>query len=115
MGVRDISKDLQPDEEFRLLSLAINETDRGILILDYDQRAVYLNRAFTELFGYVPLEVYGKRPAEFLIGANTDLRSVRHMQQGWSGQRFQEDILLYNKSGHEIWVSVTVNPISDDE
>lgn len=62
-------------EELRLLSLAINETDKAVLVLDEDRRIVYLNRAFTVLFGYSAEEVRGRRPTEFLAGPSTDLIS----------------------------------------
>jgi c-di-GMP-specific phosphodiesterase len=101
-------------EELRLLSLAINETDRAVLVLDEDRRIVYLNRAFTVLFGYSADEVRGRRPTEFLAGPATDLVSLRRAREkAWSDKAFLEEIVFYRKDGQEIWVSANTNHVID--
>ncbi|HMF53735.1 MAG TPA: EAL domain-containing protein [Edaphobacter sp.] len=103
-------------EEFRLLSLAINETDRAILVLDEDRRILYLNRGFTEMFGYTREEILGKRPTEFLVGKNTDPAELQHIRErAWDNESFQMETLFYAKDGREVWVSGSVNPVMDAE
>lgn len=105
----------QQKDDARLLSLAINETDRAILILDRDRKIVYANRAFNELFEYSLEEILGKRPSDFLIGEKTDRASIERVRRkAAEGQSFQQEMLFYNKSGREIWISGTVNPIRDE-
>ncbi|MBS1800518.1 MAG: EAL domain-containing protein [Acidobacteria bacterium] len=106
----------QPTEELRLLGLAVDATNRAILILDEDRRIIYANHAFTDLFGYTRDEVTGKRPSEFLPGPDTDTATFERLRQGaWHNQVVHGDTLLYSKSGREIWVSASVSPIRDKD
>ncbi|MBS1823481.1 MAG: EAL domain-containing protein [Acidobacteria bacterium] len=106
----------KPLEELRLLGLAVDATNRGVLILDEDRRIIYTNRAFTDLFGYARDEVAGKRPSEFLPGTNTDATTFERLRRGaWDNQVVHGDTLLYSKSGREIWVSASVSPIKDND
>lgn len=99
-------------EELRLLSLAVNETDRAVLVLNEDRRIVYVNRAFTTLFGYSATEIRGRRPTEFLAGPDTDFVSLQRVREkAWSDKAFLEEIVFYRKDGREIWVSIA-DPVS---
>lgn len=101
-------------EELRRLSLAINETDRAVLVLDEDRRIIYVNRAFTILFGYSAAEIRGRRPTEFLAGPATDLVSLKRVREkAWSDKAFLEEIVFYRKDGREIWVSASINHVID--
>ncbi|GAN83886.1 hypothetical protein GHA01_03070 [Novacetimonas hansenii] len=57
--IRDISQEVADREKIRLLSLVVRETDRGVVILDPEFRLIYVNRAFTDMFGYEPSHVIG--------------------------------------------------------
>jgi c-di-GMP-specific phosphodiesterase len=106
----------QPLEEIRLLGLAVDATNRAILILDEERRIIYANRAFTDLFGYTRDEISGKRPSEFLPGADTDADTFERLRQAaWDSQVIHADTLLYSKSGREIWISASVSPIRDKD
>jgi len=101
-------------EELRLLSLAINQIDRALVVLDQDARIVYTNRAFTTLFGYSAAEIRGKRAMEFLAGAATHPAHLKRLRKKtWSDKAFLDEIALYRKDGREVWVSVSTNPVLD--
>ena len=103
-----------PMEEIRLLGLAVDATNRAILILDEQRTIIYANGAFTDLFGYTREEIMGRLPSQFLPGANTDAATFERLRQGaWSNKVVHADTLLYSKSGREIWVSASVSPIKD--
>ncbi len=113
-GLHNTADGSQTFDDLRLLSLAVDATERSILILGPDRCIVYTNRAFSELFGYTEVEVLGKRPTEFLIGPATNLVTYEGLRQAaWEGRALSDDVLLYSKSGREIWVSTSVSPISD--
>ena len=115
-GLHSTADGSQTFDDLRLLSFAVNATDRSILILGPDHRIVYTNRAFTELFGYVEAEVLGKRPTEFLPGPATNLVTYEGLRRAaWEDRALSDDVLLYSKSGREIWVSTSVSPIRDGE
>ncbi|RZU40011.1 EAL domain-containing protein [Edaphobacter modestus] len=103
-------------DELRLLSLAINETDRAVLVLDEHRRIVYTNRAFTVMFGYTRDEVLGKRPTEFLAGEHTDLATLQRIREkAWNKNAFNDETLFYRKDGREIWTSAHVNHVLDEK
>lgn len=110
--VRDVTEEVARREELYLLSLVANETDRVVIVTDDDRRIVYVNRAFTEMFGYELAEVRGRWPTELLAGLRTDPKVLRHLRRRAGVERgFHEELITYSKSGEEIWVSTTVNAV----
>lgn len=57
--IRDISQEVDDREKIRLLSLVVRETDRGVAILDPEFRIIYVNRAFSDMFGFGAERVTG--------------------------------------------------------
>lgn len=117
MGLpNDARENDRRSDEPRLLSLAINETDRAIIVLDEDRRIVYINRAFTEIFGYTGDEAFGRRPTELLAGKNTDTDTLQRIREkAWDKKGFREETLFYRKDGREVWISSSVNHVLDEE
>jgi len=102
-------------DEVHLLSLAVDATGDSILVLDEDRDIIYVNRAFTELFGYTREEVLGGRPSHYLAGKDTDPETLNRLRQAaFQGETIHADTLLYSKSGREIWVSISISPIRED-
>lgn len=110
--VRDVTEEVARREELYLLSLVANETDRIVIVTGGDRRIVYVNRAFTEMFGYELAEVRGRWPIELLAGRRTDPKVLQHLRRRAGVERgFHEELITYSKSGEEIWVSTTVNTV----
>ena len=106
----------QPIDEARLLGLAVDATNRAILILNEDRHIIYVNQAFTKLFDYDIQEVAGKRPSQVLAGADTEPNTLSRLKQAaWANQVAHADTLLYSKTGREIWTSVSISPIRDND
>ena len=103
-------------EEVRLLSLAVDATDRAILILDEDMGIIYANRAFEELFGYTAEEVFVKRRSEILPGPDTDPSTIERLRLANQESRFiRADALFYSKSGNKLWMSTSISPFRDND
>lgn len=102
-------------DELRFLTMAVNETDRAIMVLNEDRRVCYINRAFTEMFGYTLPEIAGERPTDVLAGRNTDPATLkRTREKAWDSKKFSEEMLLYRKGGKELWVSCSINHVLDE-
>ena len=111
---RDITGDMQRREEIYLPSLVADETDRAVIITDIRRRIVYCNRAFTAMFGYERSEVMGRSPTALLRGRHTDPKTLANLNDLAGRERgLREEILGYTKSGREIWLSASINPIRD--
>lgn len=108
--VRDVTEDVERRDKSALMALVAEKTDRVVMVMDRSQQIVYVNKAFTDLFGYSLEEALGQHPGKLLTGAYTDSDALArfHAQIEAEGHG-KEDILVYDKAGHEIWISSTVN------
>ncbi|KAF0121325.1 MAG: hypothetical protein FD152_3877 [Xanthobacteraceae bacterium] len=72
--VKDVTDEVRRREELYLLSLVANETDRAVFITDRNQKIVYCNRSFMEMFGYSRDELigYDKGGREIWISATVN-------------------------------------------
>lgn len=108
---RDITAEMRQRDEMRLLSMVANEPDRAVIVTDDRCRVVYVNRAFSEKFGYDRAAATGRSPMRLLAGAHTDPVVLQRIRgRAGSGCAFQEEVLAYARSGEEIWVSAAVHP-----
>ena len=114
MGERALAVDANAQTELRLLQLATNETERVLYVTDDRGCLLYMNRAFTEIFGYTPEEALG-RPALELLGQNRyDARTLERLAvQVRKGRTFHEEIWAFDKHGKELWLLATVRPVRD--
>jgi diguanylate cyclase (GGDEF)-like protein/PAS domain S-box-containing protein len=58
----DVTERKRAEERLRLAAEVFNSTAESIVILDADRTVVEVNRAFTTVTGYAPLEVAGRKP-----------------------------------------------------
>jgi diguanylate cyclase (GGDEF)-like protein/PAS domain S-box-containing protein len=114
--VRDVTVEVQQREEIARLSLVVDKTRRAVFIADGDVRINYVNNAFTDLFGFSREEACGLTPDELLNGAYTDLQVIERLHHlVLSEGTAEEELLVYNKDGNEVWVSTAVNAIRDNQ
>jgi c-di-GMP-specific phosphodiesterase len=112
--IRDVIGDVGRQDELAMLSLAANETDRVVIISDAERRIIYVNSAFTDMFGYERAEVMGKTSLEVFGGRNAEPEDVIRLKRRTDAAlNFHEDTIARDKFGKEIWVSLKVNPILD--
>ncbi|MHB1110854.1 MAG: EAL domain-containing protein [Devosia sp.] len=112
MSERAGAIDATAHDELRLLQLAANETERAVYVTDGRGILLYVNRAFTEIFGYSADEALG-RPVLELLGqdrydAETRARLTTQVRQG---KTFHEEVWAFDKRGNELWLLATVRPV----
>lgn len=112
MGKKAGAVDATVHDELRLLQLAANETERAVYVTDGRGVLLYVNRAFTEIFGFLPEEALG-RPVLKLLGqdrydAETRARLTTLVRQG---RTFHEEVRAFDKTGNELWLLATVRPV----
>ncbi len=112
---RDVTEKKLADDELIKLSIIAKETTNGVMLTDNDQNIVWVNDAFTKIFGYTLAEVKGKNPLKFLHGFHTDVNVENYIQRQIAKKKpFGFELKHYTKAHEEIYVRVQVQPIFDE-
>ncbi|WP_438479047.1 CHASE domain-containing protein [Oleiharenicola lentus] len=99
-------------EESHRLALVASRTASGVILTDTEWRVEWINEGFTRLFGFTFDEIKGRKPVDFMIGAETDLKTLQAMgQAGESRRPYIGEILNYAKDGHKVWIELEIQPM----
>jgi PAS domain S-box-containing protein len=102
----------ESQSEARKLSLVAAKTDSPVLIGLPDGRIEWANEAFCRVMEYSLPEVIGKRPGRFMIGPETNLRTVAQIRRAIkNGQGISTDIVNYSKSGRKYYLHVEIQQV----
>jgi PAS domain S-box-containing protein len=98
--------------EARKLSLVAAKTDNPVLIGSPDGRIEWANEAFCRVMEYSLEEVAGKNPAHFMIGPDTNPRTVARIRAAMArGQGISTDVVNYSKSGRKYHLHIEIQPV----
>ena len=88
----------------------IDTAQEGVWIVDVDHRTRYVNARLTEILGYEPDEMYGRRIFDFIEPAEREeVRRALALQQAGSGYR--GELRMLRRDGRSAWVMVASNPL----
>ncbi|MCL4556980.1 MAG: PAS domain S-box protein, partial [Gammaproteobacteria bacterium] len=59
----NISQQIRLQQHYALTTRILEEMHEGVMLADAQHRITYVNRAFSEVTGYTPEEVYGQSPS----------------------------------------------------
>jgi PAS domain S-box-containing protein len=80
-----------------------------------DNPIIYANASFLELCGYGREEVLGQNYF-FLVGERSDPAVAARVEAAMAARRrFVEDVPFHAKDGREVWVSMFVSPVIEDD
>ncbi len=113
--VRNITERKEYENELETLSLVASRSDNYVIITDKNDAVEWVNHAFRNITGYEFSEVVHKKPESFLRGPKTDNHIAKELNKTVKidGKTFRGEMLNYTKTGEEIWLSMTVTPIFD--
>ena len=101
--------------EARKLSLVASKTDNPVLIGSPDGTIEWVNESFTRVMEYTLDEVVGKNPAEFMVGPETNPRSVVQIRAAMArGRGLSTDVVNYSKSGRKYHLHLEIQPIRNN-
>lgn len=113
---RDISKRKQNELETQRLAIVAAKTNNLVVISRPDSAVEWVNESFLFQTGFSLAEITGKRPAEFLIGSETDKETIVQIQDSLvTFQPFSGEILLYHKNGSMTWYFMNATPVKDKQ
>jgi len=115
VNMADITKLIEAENLISDLSLIATQTDNLVIITDAKGAIEYVNNAFEKLTGYSLEEVAGKKPGSFLQGPETyPENKVAFSRALGKRKAFTQEILNFTKSGEKFWVSISINPVFDN-
>jgi len=106
------------EQELALYGAALESTSCGISISDArkpDRPLIYVNRAFTEMSGYLEEEAVG-RNCRFLQGDDRDQKARPIIREAVdTGSHCQVLLKNYRKDGTLFWNELIISPIRDKD
>jgi methyl-accepting chemotaxis protein len=87
-----VNKENVQNERVKLLSLVADGTGNAVLLTDADWNIIYVNTAFTRIFGYPPEKVLGKPLGQLLLSDATteDTLAMHQALLAGQSQRFEK-------------------------
>ncbi len=116
---RDVTARRRDGEQLRLLRTCVSRLNDIVVITKSrpltgpGPTLLYANEAFEQRTGYSAHEVFDQAPT-LLLGPRTDrttLSRVRDALLRWEPVR--EEIIVYTRSGQELWLELDVVPVAD--
>lgn len=97
----------------KLYRQVVENTKDGVLLVDVDHRATFVNRGLARMLGYKPKDILGRGFGDFV--ADDDRGRVAHLMERWNQGRGEEcELRLLRKSGGVIYVLVSATPALDE-
>ncbi|AZS77513.1 EAL domain-containing protein [Achromobacter spanius] len=107
--------DAERQEEIRLLLLGINETGNAVAVSGSDGRIVYVNDGFQRMLGFARGDALHQELGELLAGGRPDGGTREELDRRIACREgFHKDVLVYDRCGKPLWVSVMANSVFDD-
>ena len=112
---------LKRNEDLKLMESVVTKSTDAIMIMDpggdgeMNPVIGYVNKAFTNLFGYEAWEAIGKSP--YLIsGPNTNAVEMNNLFSALAeNNSFETTLSKYKKDGEECFVNLSVFPLINEE
>ena len=99
---------------FERLDLVVRNIRHGVLVTSPSGEVEWANKAFENLTGFQFAEVLGKRPSEFLRGAETSDETVQLIRETLAAKEsFDGEILNYARDGRRYWIRLQIDPVFD--
>lgn len=108
---RDVSKDMQLQEDLSLSSSLFNNSSDGVFVLDHHQQFRTCNRVFCQIFGRQKGELIGLPLFQVVRTEQTQTISQSMVSNGrWTG-----DVLCQKRDGERFPLSLTLTTIRRDD
>ncbi len=99
----------------RKLSLVAARTDNIVIIARPDGTVEWVNESFERVLEYKLPDVIGRSPADFMVGPDTNPRTLRRIQTAIRrGEALSTDFTSYSKSGRKFHLHLEVQPAFND-
>ncbi|MEW6982812.1 PAS domain S-box protein [Colwelliaceae bacterium 6471] len=105
---------LDDQKELSRLSIVASQTTNGVIITNQDGFVVWINEGFTRISGYTLDDMKGQKPGKVLQGVDSDVETIARISAALTKkEKFEEDIVNYDRRGKPYWVRIQCNPFYD--
>jgi len=99
----------------RKLSLVASKTDNLVIIARPDGTIEWVNESFERVMEYHLTEILHKNPATFMVGPETNPRTIRRIQAAMHhGRGISTEIVNYSKSGKKYHLQLEIQPVFNE-
>jgi len=99
----------------RKLSLVASKTDNLVVIARPDGTIEWVNESFERALEYPLIEIAGKNPTSFMVGPETNPRTVRRIKAAMiHGRGISTEIINYSKSGKKYHLQLEIQPVRNE-
>ena len=102
------------NKELHKLRQVFEQTPGAIFILDKNFRFEYVNPSFIKLTGYSKEELLNKTVGELFYHKDLPESSKEIVKSLLQGEKWQGELLTYNKSGSTYWANTIAAPYKDE-
>jgi len=115
--IQDISESKIGQEEMKRLSLVAKNTDNYVIISDSEDKVIWANKAFEDIFKYKVDDVIGKETASFFKTKELNPTLYNKIQQHVYNKKipFRGELTDVDANGDHLWLSVNITPINNSE
>ncbi len=118
---RDITEEVEEEQQLKLLESVITNTKDAVLITDAKAedatglKIIYINEAFTKMTGFTPEDVIGKSP-QMLQGSTVDVKELEKLDRAVKNwETFEMTTTNCKKNGEDFWVNFTITPVANEK
>lgn len=110
----EVTEKIRAKQKLEMLSLVASKTTNGVVILDSELRAEWVNEGFERLTGFTLADVEGKNPGDILHGAGKEGHLGREIiEKLKKGEPFFKEVMNIKKSGEKIWIFLNITPVQN--
>lgn len=113
--LRDVSRQRESERFRRLLSSALEVAGESVMITDRGGTIEYVNRAFTEMTGYLPEDVIGNDPSILKSGEQDAAFYAQMWSTITSGRTFRGVLVNRRVDGRLFEQATTITPVRGEE
>ncbi len=114
-AIKDINDLMLIDEENRRLAQIITNVDNLIVLVDTENKVVWVNKAFEVHTGYTLSEIIGLNPDDFMPGGDTSQETLTYVVDSKRKQlSFSAEYVQYTKNKGKQWISAAYTPLYND-
>ena len=110
---RDITERKKAEEQFKLLSTAIEQSPASVMITDTDGKITYVNPRFLEITEYAEDEVIGQTPRILKSGKTPQEKYEVLWKTILEGKTWLGEFYNKKKNGEFFWELASVSPIKN--